>query len=428
MLDLLVIGAGLTGLSAAIHAAQAGLSVRVIAKGLGAQLWSGGSIDLLGYLPDQSPVQTPLAALTQLPADHPLRQIDEARIQSTLATAQGWLAEEGLAYIGTDDGSNLWLPTAMGAKRPTYLAPIAQAAARLDDPSPLLIVGFDRMRDFYPLLLADNLRRQGHAARAHTLPLSLITDRQDINTVILAQAFDDSAHVNAVANVLRHVVAPGERVAFPAILGQAKHPEIIASLQNALGVPIAEIPTLPPSVPGTRLHHALVRRLEALGGRVETNMTAVEFSAHAGNLAWVATATSARPLRHRAHAYLLATGGILGGGMNSDHKGECWETIFNLPLVKPQSRSQWFRPEFLDPSGHPIFQSGIQVNQGWQPVDAQGEVVYGNLWAAGNLLVHADTIRSHSREALALVTGAEAIQAILAQRQSNLSQIPSLKL
>ncbi len=38
MLDLLVIGAGLTGLSAAIHAAQAGLSVRVIAKGLGAQL------------------------------------------------------------------------------------------------------------------------------------------------------------------------------------------------------------------------------------------------------------------------------------------------------------------------------------------------------------------------------------------------------
>ena len=36
MLDLLVIGAGLAGLSAALNAAEAGFSVRVIAKGMGA--------------------------------------------------------------------------------------------------------------------------------------------------------------------------------------------------------------------------------------------------------------------------------------------------------------------------------------------------------------------------------------------------------
>jgi glycerol-3-phosphate dehydrogenase subunit B len=209
---------------------------------------------------------------------------------------------------------------------------------------------------------------------------------------------------------------PGERIVFPAILGLTRHPQVIAELQSATGAPIAEIPALPPSVPGLRLYQALRRRLEQLGGRVESNMAAVEFGAEGGNIAWVATATGARPMRHRAHAYLLATGGVLGGGFNSDHTGRGWETVFNLPLTLPNSRGHWFRPEFLDPTGHAIFQSGVQVNQAWQPVDAEGQVVYNNLWAAGNLLAHADAIHTRSHEALAVATGAAAVQSILAQR------------
>ena len=53
MLDLIVIGAGLTGLMAAHTAAQAGLKVKVIAKGLGALHWSAGTVDVLGYYPDE---------------------------------------------------------------------------------------------------------------------------------------------------------------------------------------------------------------------------------------------------------------------------------------------------------------------------------------------------------------------------------------
>lgn len=415
MLDLLVIGAGLTGLSAAIHAAQAGLSVRVITKGLSALHWAAGSIDLLGYLPDDIPVDAPFASLDQLPAPHPLRQVEATTLRQTFADLQGWLAAQGLVYVGGIEGRNLWLPSAVGAKRPTYLTPIAQAAARLDDPAPLLIVGFDRMRDFYPTLLADNLNRQGYPARAHTLPLSLLTDRHDANNVHLAEAIEHPAHLDALANALRQVVASGERVAFPAILGLSQHDNVIAQLSSILAAPIAEIPTLPPSVPGLRQHRALVRTLEQLGGRVESNMAAIEFGTESSNIAWVASATSARPLRHRAHAYLLATGGFLGGGFNSDHSGRSWETVFNLPLTLPTDRGHWFRPEFLDRAGHPIFQGGVQVNQAWQPVDAQGNVIYGNLWAAGNLLAHADAIRTRSREAVALASGREAVRSILAK-------------
>src|SRR6187401_151218 len=119
MLDLLVIGAGLSGLSAAIYAAQAGLSVRVISKGLSALHWGAGSIDLLGYLPDNSAVDSPLAALDQLPAAHPLRRIAATAIQKAMDDLQSWLAAQGLNYVRDDKWANLWLPSAVGARRPT---------------------------------------------------------------------------------------------------------------------------------------------------------------------------------------------------------------------------------------------------------------------------------------------------------------------
>lgn len=422
MLDLLVIGAGLSGLTAAIYAAEAGLQVRVVTKGMNALHWSAGTLDLLGYLPDNSAVETPLAALEQLDTSHPLRRVEASTIRQTLADLQSWLADEGLVYTNNADEKNLWLPSAVGAKRPALLVPAAQAVGRLDDPSPLLIIGFDNFNDFFPALITDNLRQQGHDARSHTLPLSLITKRQKvINEVILAEALDDLTRIDAVANVVRTLVRPGERVLFPAILGIERHNEVIARLSDAISAPVGEIPTLPPSVPGLRLHQALVRKLRKLGVRVESNMAAVEFGNECNEIAWVATASTARPLRHRARAYLLATGGLLGGGFSSDHSGRVWETIFGLPLSIPDKRSAWFRPEFLDSAGHPIFQGGIEVNERWQPVDGSGNVVYGNLWAAGNLLAHADAIRTRSHEGIALATGAAAARAILAQRQPVLS-------
>lgn len=424
MLDLLVIGAGLSGLSAAIYAAQKGLSVRVVTKGLSALHWGTGSIDLFGYLPNNTPVDMPLAALDQLPAPHPFRQIEKAATSQAVVDLQNWAAEQGLPYISQENRANLWLPSAVGAKRPTYLAPAAQATARLDQLSPLLIVGFEGMRDFYPTLIADNLTHQGHPARALSLPLALISDRYDANTIQLAQGLEAPARLDALAQALRPQINPGERVAFPAILGVARHTQVIAQLESTLGVPIAEIPTLPPSVPGIRLHQALVRKLETLGARVESNMAAVEFGAQFGSesskgavqLEWIATATGARPLRHRAHNFLLATGGFLGGGFESDHKGRVWESVFHLPLSLPAQRSQWFSYEFLDPAGHPLFQGGVVVNQAWHPVDAEGRVIYSNLWAAGNLLAHTDAIHTRSHEGVALVTAAAAAEVLVADR------------
>ena len=58
MRDVVVIGAGLAGLAAAIKAADAGLSVTLVTKGVGGIQLGTGTVDILGYRPE--PVEAPL--------------------------------------------------------------------------------------------------------------------------------------------------------------------------------------------------------------------------------------------------------------------------------------------------------------------------------------------------------------------------------
>ena len=70
-----------------------------------------------------------------------------------------------------------------------------------------------------------------------------------------------------------------------------------------------------------------------------------------GIVAWLESKTTTRPMKHRAKNFLLATGGILGGGFNSDQDGRVWEVILDLPLTVPQDRSEWFDSSFLKSCG-----------------------------------------------------------------------------
>lgn len=416
--DLLVMGAGLSGLMAAYTAARAGQRVHVVTKGLGSMHWTAGTVDVLGYVAHapQNAVQRPLEALAALPADHPYTLLGAARVQAALASFMALTREIGLAYGGGDE--NMLLPTAVGALRPTLLAPQAQANGDVRRKEPLLIVGFTGLRDFYPELIAENLTKQGIPARAAFLPLDLLTSQSDRNSIHLAQALDDRARRLRLGEALKRLVQPGERIGLPAVLGLDDHLAAMNDLQQAAGAVIFEIPTLPPSAPGMRLFKALRSKLWSLGVRVDSGMPAIGAqtvppNGTVGSVQWVETATSARPLKHRARRYLLATGGILGGGFNSDHTGRVWETVFGLPLTIPQQRYHWFRPQFMDPAGQPVFRGGVAVNTVLQPVDADGQPLYNNLWVAGGALAGADPIQERSLEGIALASGMAAAQAML---------------
>lgn len=400
----------------ALAAAQAGLRVRIVAKGLGAQHWAAGTIDLLGYVNGASTaVEAPFLAMEALPAEHPYRLVGTTRVAATLRDLQTLLEREGLPYGGAPGfARNTLLPSPVGALRPVFLAPAAQLAGDAQSGQPMLLVGVTGLRDVYPHLMAENLNRQGISARAAFVPWEAVSELRDRNPVQLAEGLEQPEQARRLADALRPLVQRGERIGFPAILGLEAHSRVRADLEADLGVTLFEFPTLPPNVPGIRLYQTLRRLLLRLGVRTETNMEVIGFFAEDGTVQWVETATSARPLRHRARAFVLATGGVLGGGFAGNHTGEIRETVFELPLTVESSRGAWFRPQFFDPQGQPVFHGGVRTDGELRALRADGSPAFANVWAAGSALAGADSILERSMEGLAIATGRAAGEAVAA--------------
>ena len=136
----------------------------------------------------------------------------------------------------------------------------------------IVIVGFDRYYDFFPGMIAGNLEAQGISASGIKLDLPSLRDRKTLTSRILAQFFENPAFrrelVQALKARLHGVVKPGQeiRFGFPAVLGLKNTYQIWKDLQEQLGGPVFEIPGLPPSIPGMRLHQILCQAVQKSGG------------------------------------------------------------------------------------------------------------------------------------------------------------------
>jgi glycerol-3-phosphate dehydrogenase subunit B len=404
--SVLVIGAGLAGLTAAWQTAVSGKKTRLIAKGWGVTHWHAGCVDVLGFYKQQL-VSSPVEAIGQLTADypqHPYALTGIETVAEALAALQALCAKAGYPLHGSLE-RNWLLPTAVGTLRPTCLAPETMIAGDLRLDTPMLIVGFQHFGDFFAQMVADNLAAQGVPARGVMLDLPELAGRRVLTPVILAQLMEQADFRNEVVRLITPHLGEAMRIGFPAVLGLQQAMAVKADLEGQLARPIFEIPILPPSVPGMRLHYILWQAIERSGGRVQEGMLAVGAEMAEGQVTAVHTEAAARQRSHRFDQYVLATGGLLGGGLVTNFEGEVREVIFNLPVAGPSSRLEWFQREFVTATGHPIYQAGVQVNENLQPVAGNGRPLYNNLYAAGSTLAHGDVIRERSLEGVALATG-----------------------
>ena len=150
--DVVVVGAGLAGLSAAVRLAEAGASVRVLAKGVGSTHLGAGTIDVLGYDADGGRVDRPLEALGGLPAEHPYRLVGRAGVSAAIEWFKGRIADgprAPYAYVG-DAEQNVLLPTAVGAVAPAGVVPETMVGGDLRGGGRVCVVGFRGLKDFFP--------------------------------------------------------------------------------------------------------------------------------------------------------------------------------------------------------------------------------------------------------------------------------------
>jgi glycerol-3-phosphate dehydrogenase subunit B len=407
MRDTIVIGAGLAGLMGALALAEAGRAPLLLAKGQGATHWTGGTIDVWGAADERGP-QAALEALIAAQPDHPYARAGLSGVAEALERFRALMVDARYPYAGSLD-HNVLLPTAIGALRPAALVPATMVGGDMrgaqSDRRPTMIAGFRELRDFFPPLAAANLSAQGIPARGEYLRLPPTKRQLDFSTRSFAQLFDDPAFREDVGRQLRALKGEATRIGLPAVLGLRDPLGVVSDLQRLSGAQIFEIPTLPPSVPGMRLFAIFRDAISRAGGRLQIGAEVLRGAGADGRLTAVYTAAAAREQEHRANAFLLASGGVAGGGIRTDHTGAVWETALGLPLRAPGSRGEWFAPHFLAEGGHPIYRAGVVTDQQLRPIDGEGRLVYQNVFVAGSALAGADPVRERCYSGLALATG-----------------------
>ncbi len=196
------------------------------------------------------------------------------------------------------------------------------------------------------------------------------------------------------------------------MLGLNDYPRSWRHLQDLVGVPVFEIPTLPPSVPGMRLYNVFKNALAKAGVQVLLNMPVERPLVEGNRVVGAAVKNVVRETIYRAAHVILATGGLYGGGILSDHHGTLRETVFGLPLVGVPPMSEWFDAEFL-PSDHSIHYAGVAADREMRPLDERGQVRYENLRVAGRTLAGYNGECEGSTEGVWIATAYAAVESML---------------
>ena len=410
--DVVVIGAGVAGLTAATRLAQSGARVCVLAKGVGSTHLAPGLVDVLGYDPERvtSPAEA-LPAFVEAHPDHPYAAIGVEGIAASLEWFSG-IVEAGphpsYRYVG-DLSRNHVLPTALGAKRPSALVPETFAhgelvARRGDSSGPICVVGIRVLRDFHASLCAANLQRDGVAARG--VQLELDVGRAEANSLGLARSMDDHRFRASFAAQVLPLLHADERVGVPAILGLRDPHKAWSELESRLGHAVFEIPTLPPSAPGIRVYDALRAGLRAAGGRLVIGAGVVEVEREGDRVTAVRAHTSGHDHVYGARWVVLAAGGFASGAIELGSDWQARDTVMGLPLrgVPGEGEPRYGGDYF---GSQPMARVGIAVDSS---LLAEGT---SNVLVAGSALPGAEPWREGSGEGIALSSGLHAARTVL---------------
>jgi len=418
--DLCIVGSGMAGLSAAVFAARRGLSTVVVGR-TGEIIFATGFLDLLAVpAPETGEVWTDpwaaRAALAKAQPLHPLARIPAEGVRAAVDGLVAFLAGQGLPYVGEAD-RNVQAVTSVGTVKTTYRVPATawNGVEALGRRPPGLIVDLHGLKGFSARQIAATLGERWPGLRTARVGVPGAAGASEVFPERLARSLEVASGREAFAAGLRPLLGTAAVVGLPAVLGVSGSAEVQRDLEARLGVPVFEIPTMPPGVTGLRLKEAFEVGLKALGVTLclDSRVTRAEADPGGG------FRLLAGPLREAeeeiaARAVILATGRFMGGGLQADRR-RVSEPLFQLPVSQPACRDDWHREDFLDRRGHAINRAGVEVDAAFRPVDAAGRVVHPRLHAAGSILAHQDWMRMKCGSGLAIATAWAAVEGLLPQ-------------
>ena len=128
--DIIIIGGGLSGLTAGIALAEAGKDVALVSAGQSTLHFGSGSLDLLGCDEKGNDIYNPLDAIKEVNSKHPYNKLEN--VSSLAGMAKQLLERAGIATTGNAT-SNHWRITPIGGLMPTWLS--MEGMATVEDPN-----------------------------------------------------------------------------------------------------------------------------------------------------------------------------------------------------------------------------------------------------------------------------------------------------
>ena len=418
--DVLVIGAGLAGVVAALAARKSGKKVVALARESGASAMSSGAIDIAG-----DPVAIPgrpekwsqnirenIDALLLRCPEHPYGLVagGPAKILEQVRNAITLVFPPSEAFLSGDGNRSILAFNQIGTFKQTAFTQTRMLC--LDDLKKggnALAIGFSGSRDFD----ADFFRKNSLHWSSHLgAKVNLETAEISFNGLKDKSSLEVSRwiaeNINQVAEAIGKLAKAKSTalLILPPVLPAEKRVEFMDRLEKLCALEVRELLSLPPSVPGKRLAQYFNRRLkqeavDRLFGK------AAGFKSEGGKINSVSAQTESSEIEIHARSFVLAGGGFLAGGIQKNDYFK--EGIFGLDVFCNDRPAGKIFTEKLTSikltNPQPLFSVGLKTDKNAQVLDKHGRIAYENLFAAGAILAGGNYIMDGAGGGTALASG-----------------------
>ncbi len=408
--DAIVVGAGLSGIMAALAIADSGRKVAVLAQGAAALSIASGCVDVLGYVNRKLVREDPFAAMAGLPPEHPYSIIGaDATREALNFFIKQCHAHNHPLMRGSD---NLFVPTVAGTFKPTYICPPSHNTQKMLKADIINVVSLEGMRDCNSGLIAASLRERekfkDKDIRAHVLRQPLINARRNPSPLDVARYVDTEEGLEWLVDSLSPMAASNAVIILPPILGVVRH-DLCWQAASSLPGGVVEMLALPPGVGGMRLNRTLSRVLGRANIPVLENLSVSGARTENGRCMALLAKGPDKERVYKAEAFIIATGGFLGGG-HTAMPGKAVENIFGIDLGAPKNHMDWSEEDIF--GNHVYSKLGVKVNTRMNPVNEDGKPLFGNVFFAGRALAGYDFATEKSGHGVAIATGFRAAQSV----------------
>ncbi|MBN1847470.1 MAG: glycerol-3-phosphate dehydrogenase subunit GlpB [Deltaproteobacteria bacterium] len=415
--DLAVIGCGIAGMAATMFAVNRGLSTCQVGspREIG---FASGLLDLLGIHPisEAKPWHDPWAGLDALVRDvpqHPYAKLNKSDIRAAFDELLEFLKSAGLPYSRHPE-YNSSIITHIGTMKTTYGVPetMWKGVEAFEQKKPCLIVDFTSLKGFNAGLIVNRLKPSWPGLCAARIDFPVNRLMAEVLPEHMANTLATPNNREQLAQLIRPHVNDVEFVGIPAVLGLYRPTDIASDISQRVGVPVFEISTMPPAITGLRLKEAFERGMGEKRAHYfpRNHVTGVKHEKTGRFKVSIGPDNVSQTVLSKG--VVLATGRFIGGGLHGD-RTNIRETLFDLPVYQPETRTKWHRVDFLDRRGHLINQAGLETDDHFRPLASNGRPAFETLFAAGSILAHQDWKRMKCGAGLAVATAFGAVRAFV---------------